>query len=152
MAEEKENELFQFVITSLEGLNHRSYRRRAKLMLEHFKVQKSLQNVDIISCEAQVGSFVTKLFMYNPSFEETLVCRKGCDSRDVRLAVIAISDDAFERFEKVFVKYMDRAYRYNKTGCLEYTKKENVKIGKYNLTFNYENNLKNGSLSYYTLY
>lgn len=77
MAEEV-NEMFQLVYKSLKGINSGTYRERARMMLEHFNVLRSIQNIDEISCEAQVASFAGKLFKDTPSFEETLNCSKEC--------------------------------------------------------------------------
>lgn len=129
MATEEEDELFQFVLKSLDGLNNGSYRQRAKIMLEHFKVLKSVQNIDIISCEAQVGSFTAKLFKLKPSFEETLVCSENCLSRHITQPVISVRDDSFDRFTNVFENYILRSYRCNGIDCNKYTTKEDVKIG-----------------------
>ncbi|XP_044733905.1 uncharacterized protein LOC123296486 [Chrysoperla carnea] len=97
--------------------------------MRHFKVLKSIADVDLIPCHTSVGGFAAKLFESESSYAETLTCPRKCPSRFVSLPVMSIRDDSLHDIDQVFVDHMGKRYRCNGNGCTEKTINNNIVIG-----------------------
>ncbi|CAD6208987.1 GSCOCG00010799001-RA-CDS [Cotesia congregata] len=130
IATEKNNSLYEAVHDALQKtISTKTYRTRAKILLTHFKVLKSVNNVDFVTCETSVGSFAAKLFNNQSSYEETLDCPRGCASRTISLPVISIKDDSLNKLENVFADNIQKSYRCNGDKCNRKTTKNSIIIG-----------------------